>query len=105
MVTSAIFSHPAEDVTVNVYVVVTIGFTVMLTVVSPVLQRKLCGVPPQPDRVTGTPIQTVVSLLLKPIGIKLTSTSCDASAGQPFDVVPGHRYGCRNRVGGRRNRG
>ena len=55
MFTDAVSVHPFASVTVTVYVVAVVGFTVMAAVVAPVLQRK--DTPPDAVSVVEPPTQ------------------------------------------------
>src|SRR5690349_15924623 len=85
--------HPRESVTVTVYVVVTVGLTVMEAVVALVLQRN--DVPPDAVSVDEPPVQMEgleLDMLHTGSGVTVTTNECvaifpHASTAVMFTVV------------------
>lgn len=73
--------HPFELVTVTVYVVVTVGLTLIDTAVEPVFQRYVP--PPLAVRVAAAPTQRIPSLLFAP-EVSVAVTDADGSG---FTVI------------------
>lgn len=87
MVISVTAEQPLELVPVTLYVVVTLGLTIMLVEVSPVLQSKPDA--PETESVVDAPEQIVdEDALIDKLGKLFTETVTEAVAVHPDEVVP-----------------
>jgi hypothetical protein len=77
--------QPPVPVTVTVYVVLTVGLTVIAAVVAPVFQEYV--VPPLAVSVVLAPLQIVVVPAMAALGNGLTVTAAEAVAVQPKELV------------------
>ena len=77
--------HPLASVTVTVYTVVTVGVTVIIGVVAPVLQRNVT--PPAEVNIAEPPGQMVIGGQMTHVGPGVTVTVTEQELVQPLASV------------------